>query len=923
MASPTPRSVAITNGTGATAAPVVNLPATVRAGDTLWVVIRQATAGAIGWPDATWNEVVDASPDAGAGQTGFAWKKADGSESGTTITLSSGNGKFAAVAWAVQDAADPTLRAPEISTVAVGTTPTQPNATTVTPTGGSKDYLFLTFVSMEGEATGITSYPTNYTLGQSGFANSGTAAATTTNGIVVGAARQATAASEDAGAWTIAGTLAPWSAYTAAFHPATPVTEGLEEGRSQTATVLPLPRKRAASMAVLTIAVNLLQTTLDPFPPKPFNQNAWPTPPAKAQLLVSSSSRPQEDANTPASQSDWPNPLRAKAPHVGFTYGPNPDSITTTPVVAAPFAQTDWPRHAPVRPLVQTWTQSGRLDVLAATPVLPIAWPNPTLRPASALPPSVQPNPLAATLTSQPGVGASATDLPRPRPQPALTWTQERKSYYQDIQPTPTLDWPVPQVKRPPTLTWIGGTLAIGEPVRPIDWTNPRQKPPAPPASSPPSLLAGTLTSQPGVGASSTDVPAPARTLALTWLQARPQFYQDIQPQPTADLALPVTRRAQTLTWTSSTLALGDPLRPVDQSILRRPSAFQQTDVPNLLTSTLAVVEGTPITPLAWTVPARAAQPTLTWIQERKQFYSDIQPAFSADLTLPARRASVQPFAPQNLLLTTLATQAGSPTQPIDWPLPRRSIAAWQPTTGQNLLLSTLAGAPLTPVAWPNPELRKTSALSWTHSSQRFYEAVPPGAAALGLPAARARVSQPDLRSPLLSVLVEPLRPVAWPVPSAVARAVPEVSTPSLLATLLAENPLAPIEWTVPPSPVRPPSTWLQERKTYYEDIQPFGPFEWPVPPPVRRPHQDGAWTQRALSPLLVPGVEQPPALTLIDVDVTDATLDDANITSGRLAAVAIAMTEPSALQDVALRTATFEDVSITPTSGLTDVEIA
>jgi hypothetical protein len=194
---PAVRSVAITNGTGSTGTPVVNLPATVRAGDTLLVVIRNATAGAVGWPDAVgvWNELADASPDGSVGQTAFAWKKADGSESGTTITLSSGTGKFAAAAWSVYDATDPTVQPPQISTVATGTTPTQPNATTCTPTGGSKAYMWLTFLTMEGEATGITSYPTNYTLGQSGFANSGTGGAVTTNAIVCGAARQATAAS--------------------------------------------------------------------------------------------------------------------------------------------------------------------------------------------------------------------------------------------------------------------------------------------------------------------------------------------------------------------------------------------------------------------------------------------------------------------------------------------------------------------------------------------------------------------------------------------------------------------------------------------------------------------------------------------------------------------------------------------------------
>lgn len=225
MAFPSIRSHTGTNGTTATATPVVNLPATIQQGDTIFVVIRNAAAGAISWPGGAgvWNELADGSPDASVGQTAFAWKKADGTEGGTTITLSSGNGKFAAYAWAVASAADPTIRPPEISTVAVGTTG-EPNATAVTPTGGAKDYLWLTFFTMEGEQTGITSYPTNYTLGQSGLANSGVAGAVTTNATVAGAARTNNAASEDAGVWDVTGTLDDSSAWTVAFHPEVIIT---------------------------------------------------------------------------------------------------------------------------------------------------------------------------------------------------------------------------------------------------------------------------------------------------------------------------------------------------------------------------------------------------------------------------------------------------------------------------------------------------------------------------------------------------------------------------------------------------------------------------------------------------------------------------------------------------------------------------
>jgi hypothetical protein len=212
-------TTANTNGSTATAAPVVNLPADILPGDLLLVQIRVAVAGAIGWPDGSWIELVDASPDGADDQIGIAYRQALGDE-GATVTLSCTSGKFSAIAWKIRGAANASQHAPELSTVATGTTPNEPNATTCTPTGGAKDYLWITFFSMEGEQTGITAYPTNYTLNQTGLANSGTGGAVTTNTTMAAAARNLNAASEDAGVWDVTGTLDDWSAYTIAIHPA-------------------------------------------------------------------------------------------------------------------------------------------------------------------------------------------------------------------------------------------------------------------------------------------------------------------------------------------------------------------------------------------------------------------------------------------------------------------------------------------------------------------------------------------------------------------------------------------------------------------------------------------------------------------------------------------------------------------------------
>ena len=220
MAFPSISSTATTNGTAESATPVVNLPASIVAGNTLVVVIRVRVDGVIGWP-AGWTELLEVFSDASDDRMAWGWRKADGAE-GATITLSSGNGKFAAIAWNIAGAADPTVTPPQLSgTLGTGTS-TAPDPPSCTPTGGAKDYLWLWTGGWEGEQTSPpASNPTNYTLNVIG-ANSGTAGAVTTNCRVAGAGRQLNAASEDPGSWTISASD-NWMAIAVVVHPAAAV----------------------------------------------------------------------------------------------------------------------------------------------------------------------------------------------------------------------------------------------------------------------------------------------------------------------------------------------------------------------------------------------------------------------------------------------------------------------------------------------------------------------------------------------------------------------------------------------------------------------------------------------------------------------------------------------------------------------------
>ena len=93
------------------------------------------------------------------------YKKLTGSEGGS-MTVTTSSSKSCAVAYNIQGGEDPATQAPQISTVATATS-TAPNATTVTPTGGSKDYLWITAFGQAGEEadddTWTTGTPTNFT----------------------------------------------------------------------------------------------------------------------------------------------------------------------------------------------------------------------------------------------------------------------------------------------------------------------------------------------------------------------------------------------------------------------------------------------------------------------------------------------------------------------------------------------------------------------------------------------------------------------------------------------------------------------------------------------------------------------------------------------------------------------------------------
>lgn len=188
-------------------------------GDLLLVLWRAAAApGTVTFTGYTpLNGASGDSSDASDDSTFIFYRRAIGTE-GTTDPLTTQNSvKSAAICWVIKNAQTPTIQAPERSTVMVFTTSANAaNPTVVTPTGGSKTYLFIAVAGIDQESTTFSAL-TNYVNLVN--ANSGTTGSVATNCIIGGGTRQLTASSEDPGAFTHGAAATGGCSYVIAIHP--------------------------------------------------------------------------------------------------------------------------------------------------------------------------------------------------------------------------------------------------------------------------------------------------------------------------------------------------------------------------------------------------------------------------------------------------------------------------------------------------------------------------------------------------------------------------------------------------------------------------------------------------------------------------------------------------------------------------------
>ena len=354
----------------------------------------------------------------------------------------------------------------------------------------------------------------------------------------------------------------------------------------------------------------------------------------------------------------------------------------------------------------------------------------------------------------------------------------------------------------------------VAAPFTQRDWPNPAPRP------GRLSIELSTSSQEPVGAAPFTELrwvnPSPRLAPAPGWTQDRKFYYQDPYPVGAGSVdAAQATRRS-----------------PV-------------TAIPNLLTTTLAPTGADPFVPVVDGGVPRRVLPTLTWTQDRPQYYQDPSIPRPLEGPLPLLRARpwrMDATAP-SLLLTTLAPSTGTPFSQTDWPNPGRragqlsidlSTRSQEPSTA----------APLTVLSWPNPRVRVRSMGGWTQDRPFYYPSdIPPSTLWDTTPGRRGQpLSFTATRSLVLETVPAPVVPPVWSVPTRQRDAV-RFDPPALLQTTLA-TPFGSGAWPLPVRALQQTGGWVQPRPQDYVDTGILRQSDWPLPPPRTPALRLNGWTQ-------------------------------------------------------------------------------
>lgn len=210
MAFPQVQTTATTGDSAAATSHTVTLPSGITSGDLLLIFIGLQASSTLGTVTG-WTKF--ASAESVQPTIGWYYRQADGSE-GSTVAIGSGaSTKAASVAYRITGAQDPATQAPQASTASTAAS-NAPDTNSITPTGGAKDYLWLSAINQINGSITHTA-PTNYT---NTLTVAGTGGASTTRGTTSVSQRELNSTSEDPGAWS-SGAATQWRGLTAVVHP--------------------------------------------------------------------------------------------------------------------------------------------------------------------------------------------------------------------------------------------------------------------------------------------------------------------------------------------------------------------------------------------------------------------------------------------------------------------------------------------------------------------------------------------------------------------------------------------------------------------------------------------------------------------------------------------------------------------------------
>lgn len=213
MASPTAGTPVSTAFSSSVTSMAITMPSTVNSGDRLIAVCSIRNAATWSTVPSGWSQLKLQAGGGSVGDLTVFEKIAAGTEAGTTPTWVASTGTTA-VWQVIRVTGAHASTASEVTSTNGDATNADPPS--ITPSGGSNDYLFVAVASngATGETVGFTAAPTSYTGLQSNGASSGGSSVN-----VATATRQLTASSENPSTFT-PNSNRFWAAATVAIYPA-------------------------------------------------------------------------------------------------------------------------------------------------------------------------------------------------------------------------------------------------------------------------------------------------------------------------------------------------------------------------------------------------------------------------------------------------------------------------------------------------------------------------------------------------------------------------------------------------------------------------------------------------------------------------------------------------------------------------------